>query len=178
MTDEASRTTASKGWGWILAYGVIVVAIGFIALTNPLATGLATGILLAIALLLYGVAATISALSALSQRGRWIELILGLLALAAGIAIIIMPYLGALSLLWAIGFWLLVSGVFQLITAFRFRTDRWWRAFLGLIDLALGLILMLAPPPAALAYLALIVGISFLFRGAFLIALAFAVRRM
>lgn len=172
-----SSTRAGGSWGWLLAYGIIVVIIGFIALANPLATGLATGLLLAIGLLAYGVLAVISAVSALSERGRWIELLLGLLAILAGIAIFLAPYLGALSLIWAIGFWLLVSGAFQLATALRFRTDRWWRLFLGLLDLALGIILMCAPPGPALAYLALLMGISLLFRGAFLIMLALALRR-
>jgi len=186
MTDTATETgtgpgtTAGlgKGWGWILAYGIIVIIIGFIALTNPLATGLATGVLLAIGLILYGAVAVVSALSALSQRGRWIELILGLLALLAGAAILLQPWLGALSLVWAIGFWLVVSGVFELVTAFRFATDRGWRLFLGLLDLVLGIILMWAPPGAQLAWLALIVGISFLFRGLFLVMLAFTLRRL
>jgi uncharacterized membrane protein HdeD (DUF308 family) len=162
----------------VLAYGIALVLIGVIALTNPLATGLATGLLLAIVLVLYGVAAIASALSAFAQRGRWIELILGLLALAAGLAIFFAPYLGALSLVWAIGFWLAVSAVFQIATAIRFVPDRWWRLFLGLLDLVLGAILLFAAPAAGLAYLALIVGISFLFKGVFFIVLAFALRRL
>jgi len=176
-SSDPLSTRAGGRWGWLLAYGIIVVVIGFIALTNPLATGLATGILLAVGLLLYGVTAVISAVSALSERGRWIELLLGLLAILVGIVVAFSPWLGALSLIWAIGFWLLVSGVFQLVTAMRFRTDRWWRLFLGLLDLALGLILISAPPGPAFAYLALLVGISLLFRGAFIIMLALALRR-
>jgi len=177
MTIAGSSTRTGKGWGWILGYGIIVLVIGFIALANPLATGLATGILVALGLILYGVAAIVSALSALSQRGRWIELLLGLIALVAGICIVFAPYIGALSLVWAIGFWLAVSGIVQLVTAARFRADRGWRLFLGVLDLVLGIILLFAPPAAGLAYLAIMVGISFIFRGAFLVMLAFAVRR-
>jgi len=166
------------GWGWLLAYGVLVVIIGFLALLNPLATGLATGLFLAAVLIVYGVAAVISAASSITRRGRWVELALGLLALATGILIAFAPYLGALSLVWAMGFWLFVSGVVQIGCAIRVRTDRGWRLLLGIVDLLLGLILLFAGPLPGLAFLALMVGISFLFRGAFLITLALAIRRI
>lgn len=166
------------GWRWILAYGVLVVVIGFLALLNPLATGLATGLFLAAVLIVYGVAALISAVSSLAQRGRWVELVLGLLALAAGILIAFAPYLGALSLVWATGFWLFVSGVVQIGCAIRVKADRGWRLLLGIVDLLLGLILLFAGPLPGLAILALMVGISFLFRGVFLITLALGIRRI
>ncbi|MBB5984122.1 HdeD family acid-resistance protein [Sphingobium lignivorans] len=166
------------GWGWIVAYGVLVILIGVLALTNPIATGLATGIILALVLIVYGVAAIASAISSLSRRGRWIELILGILALLAGASILFAPLLGALSLVWAIGFWLVVSGVMQLVTAARFPVDRWWRLFLGLLDLVLGAILLLSGPVPSLAFLAIIVGISFLFRGLFLVLLGLGLRKV
>ena len=74
------------GWGWILAYAVLVIAIGILALVNPIATGFATGVLVGGMLLVYGVMAIAAGLSALSNRGRWIELLLGILALIAGVA--------------------------------------------------------------------------------------------
>src|SRR3546814_9481448 len=40
-SDGIRHTT---GWGWILAYGVIVFLVGLLALFNPLATGMATGL--------------------------------------------------------------------------------------------------------------------------------------
>ena len=168
---------ASGGWRWVLAYGIIVILIGFLALLNPLATGFATGLLLALVLIVYGVAALISAVSSVTQRGRWIELALGLLALALGVLLLFSPYLGALSLVWATGFWLFVSGVLQIGCAIRVKADRAWRLLLGLVDVALGLILLFSGPLTGLAFLALMVGISFLFRGVFLITLALGLRR-
>lgn len=166
------------GWGWILAYGLLLIAVGFLALVNPLATGLATGLVLAVALIAYGIAALISAASAFAHRGRWIELVLGLLALGAGAFVLFAPYMGALSLVWTIGFWLSVSGVFEIISALRFATDRWWRLFLGVIDLVLGLVIAFADPYSSLFFLAMIVGIALLFRGVFFITLAMGLRRL
>ena len=45
--DSFDRVGAAigSGWGWVLAYGLLVMLIGIFALLNPAATGLATGIL-------------------------------------------------------------------------------------------------------------------------------------
>jgi len=165
-------------WRWMLGYGLIVIIIGFVALINPLATGLVTGLFLAAMLVTYGIVALVSAAASFAERGRWMELALGLLALAAGIFIFFAPYLGALSLVWATGFWLFVSGVLQIGGAARFRVDRFWRLVLGVVDLLLGLLLLFAGPVTSLAFLALMIGISFLFRGVFLITLALGMRRV
>lgn len=172
------ETEPGPAWGWILAYGVLVVLIGSLALGNPLATGLATGFLLGVMLLTYGLVALISGLSSLSKRGRWIEALLGLLGVAAGGFVLFAPFAGALSLVWAIGFWLFVAGILELVSAIKGSHDRGWRFALGLLDIVLGGFLLFSGPASSLVFLAGIVGISFLFRGVFLIILALGLRRL
>jgi uncharacterized membrane protein HdeD (DUF308 family) len=174
---DSVEAAAGAGWGWVLGYGLLVIAIGILALLNPVATGFATGILFGGLLVVYGVIAIASGISSLSRRARWIEILLGVLALIAGIAILFMPFAGAWSLVWALGFWLIVSGVFQIASGIQGAYDKAWRLFLGLLDLVLGAILLFASPASSLIYLAAIVGVSFLFRGAFLVSLALALRR-
>lgn len=172
-----SHSASGGGWGWILAYGIAVLLIGVLALANPIATGFATGVLIAFVLIAYGVFAIATSFSSLKGRARWIELLLGLLALAAGLATLFLPVVGALWLVWSIGAWLLVSGVLEVVSAVRFRTDRGWRLFLGVVDVLIGLWLLMAGPVTGLAFLAVLVGLSFLLRGVFLILLALALRR-
>lgn len=175
---RSSATASRSAWGWILAYGLLVLAIGCLALFNPVVTGLATGLVLGATLLAYGAVAVVSGLSSLSSRGRWMEILLGLLAGAAGLFILLAPIAGALSLVWAIGFWLAVSGVFQIIGAVRGTHDRGWRLALGILDLGLGGFILFSDPATGLAFLAAMVGISFLFRGLFLLVLALGMRRL
>src|SRR3546814_12400966 len=66
-SDGIRHTT---GWGWILAYGVIVFLVGLLALFNPLATGMATGLLIGVMLVVYGIFAIIAGVSSLSRRAR------------------------------------------------------------------------------------------------------------
>lgn len=175
---EPAGRAGKSAWGWVLAYGILVIFIGLLALFNPLATGLATGIMFGALLLIYGVFAVISGFSSMAGRGRWIEILLGLLAIAGGIAVLLAPYAGAWSLVWALGFWLIVSGVFQVIAALQSSIDKGWRLFLGILDIVLGGILVFADPASSLLYLAVIVGISFIFRGVFLVSLAFVLRKL
>lgn len=182
MTEDTAFEPLGRmgksAWGWVLAYGILVILIGLLALFNPLATGLATGILFGVLLLIYGVLAIASGVSSMAARGRWMEILLGVLAIAGGIAVLLAPYAGAWSLVWALGFWLIVSGVFQIVAAMQSSIDKGWRLFLGVLDIVLGAFLVFADPASSLLYLAAIVGISFIFRGAFLISLAFALRKL
>src|SRR3546814_1835344 len=105
----------STCWGWSRAYGVIVFLVGLLALFNPLATGMATGLLIGVMLVVYGIFAIIAGVSSLSRRARWIELLLGVLGIVAGAVTIFNPFAGALSLVLLIGAWLLVSGIFEIV---------------------------------------------------------------
>lgn len=187
MTNGASidRPAASSkdaehpiGWGWILAYGVIMILIGVLALLDPVATGAATGLLIGVILVVYGIFAIMAGLSSLSRRARWIELLLGVLGVLAGAMTIVNPFAGALSLVMLIGAWLLVSGICEIVSRVRIAHDRAWRLLLGVLDVVLGGLLLFGGPVTGLVFLAYAVGISLLFRGAFLITLAMALRRM
>lgn len=174
--DQASGRLAT-GWGWILVYGILVLLLGLAALINPLLTSLATGLFLGAVLLVYGVSAIASGLSSLSRRARWIEILLGVLSILAAILTVFNPFAGVLSLVLLIGGWLFVMGIFEIIGAVRSAHDRLWRLLLGIIDTVLGALLLFSGPPTGIAFLALAVALSLLFRGTFLIILALGLRR-
>ena len=176
MLDPIAPLDASQ-WGWTLAYGILLIVIAVVLLANPVFTGIATGLMLGILLLFYGMAALVAAFRSLSGSARWIELTLGLLAIAAGLFALFNPVAGAISLLWAIGIWLMVAGGFQIAYAWRARRHRGWWLFLGVLDVVLGLILGFATPALGIALLAFIVTLSFLMRGVFLVLLALRMRR-
>ncbi|KQM18852.1 HdeD family acid-resistance protein [Novosphingobium sp. Leaf2] len=166
-----------NSWGWVLGYGILLLVVALVVLVNPLVAGVATGLLLGVVLLVYGVAAIAAGWTSLSTRARWVEILLGVLAVVAGIFAIVNPVAGALSLVWAMGAWLLVSGGFQIAFALKARHDRGWRLLLGALDVVLGLVLLFAMPATALAFLALIVAISLTVRAVFLIQLGMALKK-
>jgi uncharacterized membrane protein HdeD (DUF308 family) len=176
LVREMTRAPGDT-WGWVLGYGILLLVVALIVLVNPLVAGVATGLILGVVLVVYGVAAVIAGWTSLSTRARWVEILLGALALLAGIFAIADPVAGALSLVWGIGVWLLVSGGFQIAFALKARHDRGWRLLLGVLDVVLGLVLLLSGPATGLLFLAWVVAISLVVRGVFLIQLALALKR-
>lgn len=168
---------SGNAWAWILAYGILLLVVALIVLTNPLFAGVATGIMLGLVLTFYGIAAIAAGMTTMASRARWTEILLGVLALAAGLFSLFDPVAGAASLVWAMGAWLLVAGILQLIAGSKARHDRGWRIGMGILDVILGLLLMLSGPITGLAFLALIVAISLTVRGIFLILIAMTLRK-
>lgn len=176
MTDRISADHR-PGWGWILAYGVLLVLVGLLALLSPLATGLAVGVLMAIVLVLGGVAALAAGLSRRGWHSHWLDIVVGLLCLVFGALILWQPFVGALSLVWAIGVWLALLGIIELAAASRSRHHRGRLILLGIVDVVLGAWLFLSSPATALIALSVLVGLSFVIRGLILASWAFTRRR-
>lgn len=172
--DSIDRGT---GWGWVLALGLVLVVAGILAILQPIATSLATGIILAWLLIAGGIFAVIAGTTDLRALGGWIYVLLGFLSVLAGIIVMFNPFAGILSLVWAIGAWLVLAGILQLAGALRARAGKGWLAFLGLVDIVLGIVLMIMDPFSALFFLAVAVGVSFLVRGVGAILFALGLRR-
>ena len=88
------------------------------------------------------------------------------------------PGLTTIVLLWVIAVWAVVTGVLEIITAIRLRheiTGEGWLAASGVLSIAFGVLLMIAPAAGALA-LVLWIGAYAVVFGAFLLVLAFRLR--
>lgn len=168
----------SGNWGWVMAYGVLLLVIGVFALLEPLATGLATGMFIAALLICGGTLALIAGFTTRGWHSRWLDIVTGVLALALGVLMLWHPFLGAFSLVWFIGLWLFGSGILELMAGLRAAPHRAMLILLGVVDVVLGFSLFLAGPLTALIVLAILVGVSFLFRGALMCALALRLRRL
>lgn len=172
MDDRQS----GSGWGWVFAYGVLLILGGILAFLNPMAAGFAAGVIFGVSLIAYGVFALIAAFSG-SVRSKILEALLGVIAILAGVFALFDPFQGAASFAWAIGVWLLMSGVLQIVYAIQGDADRGWRLALGVIDVLLGGFLAFSGPLVGVAFIAAIVGFSFLLRGIFLVILANGLRK-
>jgi uncharacterized membrane protein HdeD (DUF308 family) len=164
--------------GWFLAVGILFVAIGIFAVLEPLVTSLAVGIFLAASFLIAGISATASGLASLGHKGAWLYVILGLLAIVVGVTMARLPLNAAVTLVWAIGVWMIVSGISELAIASRFRLHRGWLIFMGIVDIILGGALMWIDPISAMQVLAFLVGFSFVMRGITSIMFSRALRRL
>ncbi len=177
VTTEATTERAARNWGWILAYGVLLIIVGIFALVNPLATGLAVGVLLGSCFLVGGIISLGAAFQNVGWRSKLVDIVFGLLALVAGFICLVDPFGGAVSLVWVIGVFFLVNGGFEFVEGMRTGHEKIWLTLLGVCDMLIGFwATFFMGPGAALLALAMLVGIGFLFRGTLLSALAFQVR--
>ncbi len=167
-----------KYWGWFFGLGLLLMALGVLAIGYA---GWATeftviffGFLLASA----GVLQIISGFYTIKWTGFSLALLLGLFYIVAGILCIFKPMQSALAISLLIAAMLLIGGSFRLISALSHRFDNWgWVVFNGLISFFLGLLILAEWPASGLWVIGLFVGIDLLLMGAYWVALSLAARK-
>jgi uncharacterized membrane protein HdeD (DUF308 family) len=103
--------------------------------------------------------------------------VLGLLGIVAGLVVVKRPGETLLVLVLAVGVWLVVAGIVDLVRALVVAGNRGIRAVAGLVDVVLGG-LILALPKLSLGTLAVLIGIAFLIRGVVCIVRGVQVRKV
>jgi len=165
MAHAIERKSVGDWSGWDYLPGIAFIVVGVLALMMAPLTSLATGIYVGAMLCVAGGFAFIGGLSHIRRGGAWLAALLGLLSIVVGVAFLYNPAAGAVTLVWMIGAWLLVGGLFEFGTAFATPFGKGWLVLVGLVDLALGALVLFMDPREAFAFLGYYVGISFIFRG-------------
>jgi uncharacterized membrane protein HdeD (DUF308 family) len=171
--------TLSRNWWLVALRGLAGILFGVITFVAP-------SITLAVLVILFGVYAfadgVLAIVSAVRRRGatdRWAMLLLeGVVGLAAGVVTLFWPGITALTLLYVIAFWALLTGVLELAAAIRLRkviTGEWLLALGGVASIVFGVVVALFPAAGALA-LVLWIGAYALIFGVLLLALGFRLR--
>lgn len=155
-TDSASGVRSSSGgetlvqnWWLFLLRGIFAVIFGLIALIFPGPTMLSLVLLFSAYMLVDGIAGIISAVRAIRRKeDRWGLLIFeGLLNIAVGVAAFLWPGLTVIAFVWLVAAWAIVTGGLMTAAGFRLNMDhgRWWMVLGGLLSLAYGVLLIVAP---------------------------------
>lgn len=168
-----------RSWGWILALGVIIVAMGTVGLGSTFLVTLATVVFFGGLLIASGV---LQALHGFWQRrwsGFFLDLFCGLLSLVVGVLLVINPAESALALTLVIAAFLLAGGIMRAAAALVIRFPHWgWLLFDGLVSIALGVMIWKQWPFDGLWVIGLFVSIQLLFSGWSLVMLALSVRSL
>jgi uncharacterized membrane protein HdeD (DUF308 family) len=126
-----------------------------------------------------GVLAIVSAVRRRGTTDEWGMLLLeGIVGVAAGLVTLFWPGITALTLLYVIAFWALLTGVLEIAAAIRLRkliTGEWLLALGGVASIVFGVAIALFPAAGALA-LVLWIGAYMLLFGALLVGLGFRLR--
>ena len=170
-----SQAYASTWWLWLVA-GILWLLLGFIVLSLRPASISVCVILIAVAFWLGGV--TQYAFAMVLQGGwRWLAIIGGTLAIAAGIAALVWPEPTLVVVSVFVAWYLLVRGIFDVCMALSHTHVRgWWMPLVaGIIGIALGA-WAIGNPDRSVLLLVSIIGIWSIFKGAADLVAAFAYR--
>jgi uncharacterized membrane protein HdeD (DUF308 family) len=163
-------------WDMFLVRGILAVLFGIATLLMP-------GITLVVLVVLFGGYALMDGiiLSIISIKDRknhpdwWLMLLTGLVSMAAGVVTFVWPGTTAASLFYVIVAWAILTGIFEVIYAIRFREEikaEWLLVLDGILSVVFGILLMSQPVVGALAVLSMI-GVYAIVYGVLLIVQAF-----
>ena len=177
---EGTGTVSSDaGKWWVIAIlGAISVAAGVLAVAYPDITLLVLGLIVGINFMLIGLAwVFFGTTEKHSDGGRVLRMIVGFLAILAGLICLVRPGAGVLVLLIALSFWFIMVGIADLARAMEPHEHRVIAAILGVVSIAAGVIIV-ANPDIGLTTLALIAGIGFIVRGAVELSASYLMYRL
>jgi len=158
---------------WFVLLGIVLLLCGAFAVLAPLLSTLATTVIVGIAAAIAGVSQVIQAFRAPAWKGFFLNVLLGLIYLAASAAFLLSPITGAIAITLLLAWLLLLTGMGEIVLAFRIRPDSGWRWLLvsGLVALVGGVWLTLRLPIAGFFVPGVALGIALLFEGVAFIAI-------
>jgi uncharacterized membrane protein HdeD (DUF308 family) len=168
----------SRNWWLLLLRGILAIAFGVAAFALP-------GIALVALVLAFGLWAGLDGIFALasafgpSAHNRWLFLLEGVVGIAAAIVAFRFPGITALTLLFIIAWWAVVTGIIEIVAAIQLRKqidDEWWLILAGAASIIFGILLFLNPGAGAIAVL-WIIGLYAAVFGVVLIGLSLRLRR-
>ena len=174
-------TTACKRWWVLMVRGLAAIALGICAIVWP-------GVTLVSLVFLFGTFSIIDGIAAiiLGLRGEadgtvwWTMVILGLLAIGAGVVAFAWPGLSLLVLATIIAVSAIIRGAFEIFAAITLRKeldDEWILGLSGVMSIIFGGLIMFRPG-AGLIAISLLIGAYMLALGIFAIALSLRLRMM
>jgi uncharacterized membrane protein HdeD (DUF308 family) len=167
----------ARNW-WALALrGALAVLFGVMAWIWPDLTVRVLVLLFGAYALVDGVFALYAAFTGAADR-RWALLFEAVVGIGAGIVTFVWPDLTALTLLYIIASWAVITGLFEIVAAVQLRREIEGEVFLalgGLLSILFGVLLFVFPGEGAVA-LAWLIGAYAVVFGVALIALGLRLR--
>jgi uncharacterized membrane protein HdeD (DUF308 family) len=179
--QRAVADALHRHWKLYLAEGILLLVLGFIAIVIPPLATLAVTILLGWLFLVSGVMGLFTTYMLRHAPGFWWSLLSAALGVLVGASLLAMPLSGALSLTVVLVAFFMIEGVVTIMFALdhkRELTGRWgWMLASGVVDLALGVMILAGLPSTAAWAIGLLVGINMMFGGSALIGMALQARK-
>jgi uncharacterized membrane protein HdeD (DUF308 family) len=178
MNMATTAGDLKKATGWSIAWGILMIVCGLLAISLPLASSMGLVLILAWLILFAGVSHLIFAFHAQGVGGVLWQILLAVLYGAAGVYMLMHPLLGVLSLTLVLAIFLTLEGVVEIVLYFTLRGAKHsgWVLLDGIVTLVLGILIWRQWPSSSVWVIGTLVGISLIFSGFSRIMLASAAR--
>jgi uncharacterized membrane protein HdeD (DUF308 family) len=111
-----------ENWWLLLIEGLLGIALGILTWMRPGVTTVVLLLYIAFWAIMTGILRVVMAIRLRKEiEGEWLLILSGLAGVAFGVIVMARPGAGALALLWLIGAWAIVVGVFLVTLAFKVR---------------------------------------------------------
>jgi uncharacterized membrane protein HdeD (DUF308 family) len=165
--QRTGAANIAKKWGWFVALGIAMIALGVIAWLDVVTVTIAGTIFVGASLLVGGVFQIIHAFMTKQWRGFIMSLFCGILYLAGGLLIMNEPVQGALFLTLLVMAALMVGGVVRIVLALQHRNIAAWGLILlsGIVSIVVGYLLYASLPWSGLWILGTLIAAELLIQG-------------
>ena len=180
MTFDMATIPGLARWWWtFIVRGVVAILFGILAFVSP-AFGLALLVgLFAAWAIIDGVNSLLTGIRTRgTDRSWWLEILEGVIGVAAGVIALVLPGFAAEILLLLIAAWAILTGILQIAMAVRLRRvieGEVWLALAGVASILFGVVLFLFPAAGALSIVWLLAAFAIAF-GVFLVMLGWRLR--
>jgi uncharacterized membrane protein HdeD (DUF308 family) len=153
-------------WGWLVAFGVALVALGAAAFYNLPTATLVSVYAIGILMLIAAFARLAAAFLVRSWGGLWL-LLDALLYGAAGVLAIVNPTLGAKALTLALAFSLIFSGATRIAWSLALQPlSGWgWMTVSGIVSVLAGIVFIAGWPADTVYLLGMVIAVDLTFQG-------------
>jgi len=173
--------TIHAHWKLVLAQGIVMMVLGFLAVAEPNVATVAVGIFVGWLFFIGGIFRALSVWQSRGMPGFAWSMLTALLAIVLGLILIFRPLAGVLTLTMVLIAFFILEGVTAIVLAVHHREHlrSWgWVLFSGSVDLLLAFLIWDGWPSSADWAIGLLVGINMLFFGLSLVMTALAARLM
>lgn len=164
---------ARRGRGWSIAFGLVLIVIGILALLMPAIAALATALTLGWLLVIAGIVEIVHAFQIRRRKGYGWQLAAGIVTLVLGACILFFPVAGIATLALWIGAFLFAGGIVRLVLAFRLKPAKGWEWVLldAVVSIVVGVLIAWGWPASSIPFIGVLTGFWLLFSGIWRITL-------
>ena len=166
-------------WGWFLAFGIVLLALGIAAVVRSVTATVASMVFFGWLLVFGSIAEFVTAFMVGKWAGFFLHMLIAILFGVAGILMITRPVISAESVTLLMSVFFLVGGLYQLIASLWTHLPGWgWHALNGALASIMGVLVLVQWPVSGLWVIGLFIGIDLIFYGWAWIALALNLHKM